>query len=133
MLLDDDFAFTATNVLVHGVPYMALLWFYAKARAPEAPGSPLARLVSGGVAVFVGVCLALALAEELAWDRLVWLDHPLRLGGGVTDDEPLLGPAARALVVPLLAVPQATHYALDAFLWRRKDTGPAQAKALGFG
>jgi hypothetical protein len=133
VLLDDDFAFTATNVLVHGVPYMALLWFYAKARAPEVPRSPLARVVSAGVLAFLAVCFVVALAEEVAWDRLVWLDRPLRLGGGLTDDEPLLGPTARAIVVPLLAVPQATHYVLDAVLWRRRDTGPAQAKALGFG
>jgi hypothetical protein len=130
--LDDDFAFTATNVLVHGVPYMGLLWFYAKARAPEVPRSPLARLVALGVGAFVGVCVAIALAEELAWERLVWMDHPLRLGGGPADAEPLLGPAARAWVVPLLAVPQATHYVLDAVLWRRRDTGVAQARALGF-
>ncbi len=133
VVLDDDFAFTVTNVLVHGIPYLALLWFYARARAPEVPRSLLARLTTMGVLAFLAVCFALALGEELAWDRLVWLDHPLRIGGGVTGDEPLLGPAARAIVVPLLAVPQATHYALDAFLWRRKDTGPAQAKALGFG
>ena len=73
----------------------------------------------------------LAFAEEVLWDRLVWHDRPLLLGGDL--DEPLLGPFARALVVPLLALPQATHYALDAVLWRRRDTGPAQARALGFG
>jgi hypothetical protein len=33
-----------------------------------------------------------------------------------------LGPAAQALLVPLLALPQAVHYVLDGFIWKR---GPA--------
>jgi hypothetical protein len=39
-----------------------------------------------------------------------------------------------ALLVPLLALPQATHYVLDGMLWRRGDTRrlPAQRRALGF-
>jgi hypothetical protein len=128
---DSDFAFTVSNVLVHGLPYFALLWAYARARAPEAKGSLLARIVGLGFAAFVATALVFAFAEELAWDRLVWHEAPPWFGG-VARDAPLLGPIARALVVPLLAVPQATHYVLDALLWRRKDTGSAQRRALGF-
>jgi hypothetical protein len=128
---DSDFAFTVSNVLVHGVPYFALLWAYSRARAPEAKGSLLARVVGLGFVAFVATALAIAFAEELAWDRLVWHEAPPWFGG-VARDTPLLGSVARALVVPLLAVPQATHYLLDALLWRRQDTGPAQRRALGF-
>src|SRR5262249_49184105 len=49
---NSDFQFTVANVVVHGVPYMALLWAYARERAPEVPGSPLARVVSAGVLAF---------------------------------------------------------------------------------
>jgi hypothetical protein len=37
--------------------------------------------------------------------------------------------------VPLLAVPQLTHYLLDGLLWRRGETErlPAQQRALGLG
>lgn len=129
--LDSDFAFTVTNVIGHGVPYMALLWFYTRERAREAPGSLVARIATGGVAAFLAVALAAAFAEELLWDRLVWHDRPSLFGGG-DREQALLGPLGQALVVPLLAVPQATHYVLDAVLWRRGDTGPAQARALGF-
>lgn len=127
-----DFAFTVTNVVVHGVPYMALLFAYSRERAREAPRALVARLLAGGLLTFLAVVLAIAFAEEMLWDRLVWHDRPGAFGGGDLD-APLLGPLARALVVPLLAVPQATHYMLDAVLWRRRDTGPAQARALGFG
>lgn len=127
---DGDFAFTVTNVVFHGVPYMALLWFYARERSREVPRSAVGAVVRGGVVAFLAVVVALALAEEAAWDLLVWHDHTFLFGG--ERDAPLLGPLARAFVVPLLALPQATHYVLDALLWRRPATGSAQARALGF-
>jgi hypothetical protein len=127
---NSDLEFTVTNVLVHGIPYMALVFAYARERAAEAPRSLVAQVVSGGFLAFFGVALALAFAEEMLWDRLVWHDRPELFGGATAVAWP--GPCARALVVPLLAIPQATHYVLDAVLWRRGDTGPAQARALGF-
>jgi hypothetical protein len=128
---DSDFQFTVANVIVHGVPYFALLWAYSRERAREAPSTVAARIARGGVMAFFAVAIVLAFAEEMLWDRFVWHDRPLLFGGDL--DRPLLGPAARAVIVPLLALPQATHYVLDALLWRRKDTSRAQAKALGFG
>jgi hypothetical protein len=77
----------------------------------------------------VSTCLVLAFVEEMLWDRLVWHDRAWLFGGG---DGHALGAVPLALLVPLLAVPQATHYVRDAVLWRRQDTGPAQARALGF-
>jgi hypothetical protein len=128
---NSDFQFTVTNVIVHGLPYMALLWVYTRERGREKPGTLIARVASLGVLAFAATLLALAFAEEMLWDRLVWHDRP-SLFGGEWRGEPLLGPTARAFIVPLLALPQSTHYVLDAVLWRRKDTGAAQARALGF-
>jgi hypothetical protein len=127
---DGDLQFTAANVIVHGAPYFALLWAYTRERGSDAPASLVGRVARAGFAVFFASCLALAFFEEVLWDRLVWHDRPLLFGGDRA--APLLGPIALALVVPLLAVPQATHYVLDAVLWRRRDTGAAQARALGF-
>ncbi len=128
---DDDFTFTVTNVLGHGVPYAVLLWMFTKARARERPSGFVARVAGAGWIAFVAVVLVIAFAEEALWDRLVWHQRPW-LFGGVASDRPLLPSWLRTLVVPLLSVPQATHYVLDAVLWRRKDTGRAQAEALGF-
>ena len=128
---DQDFTFTITNVTIHGIPYMVLLWVYARERAPERPGSSLARLVGYGVGAFLAVILALAFFEELLWDRFVWHERP-GLFGGVKRDEPLLSDAALAWLVPALSLPQLVHYALDGVLWRSKDAGPAQGRALGF-
>jgi hypothetical protein len=128
---NDDFTFTVTNVLGHGVPYAVLLWMYVKSRAREAPSSFVAGVAGTGALVFLAIVLALAFAEEALWDRLVWHQRPW-LFGGVRSQSPLYSDTVRTLVVPLLSLPQATHYVLDALLWRRKDTGRAQSEALGF-
>lgn len=127
---NSDFEFTVTNVVVHGVPYFALLFAYARARQKEQPELFGSRIVAGGVGAFAGLLLLFAFIEELAWDRLIWHDRAWLFDSGATQ----LSPFVAALVVPLLALPQATHYVLDGLLWRRGDTRtrPAQRRALGF-
>lgn len=129
---NSDFEFTVANVIVHGVPYIWLLWSYARKRAAEQPRILGSRIVAYGFSAFLATVLVIAFSEEVLWDRLIWHDRPLWFGGERFSETPLLGPWARAFVVPLLSVPQATHYVLDALLWRRRDTGAAQARALGF-
>ena len=58
--------------------------------------------------------LQLAFGEELLWDKLVWHERSRLFGEG----GPVLPADVLALVVPLLALPQATHYVLDAFVWK---------------
>jgi hypothetical protein len=127
---NSDFDFTVTNVLVHGIPYLALLWFYASERRKAASGALGSIVVSGGLAAFLGLLLLLAFIEEMAWDKLVWHDRAWLFGSS----DIVLGDVMRALVVPLLALPQAVHYVLDGFLWRRGETREleAQRAALGF-
>ncbi len=124
---NSDFAFTAANVLVHGIPYILFLFFYAKRRAAAAPATLVGRTLKLGFVGFIVVLQGIAFFEEMIWDRLVWHTHPDLFGEGH-----VLGRTALAILVPLLAVPQATHYVLDAVLWRRRDTGPVQAAAMGF-
>lgn len=126
---NSDFDFTATNVIAHGVPYMALLWAYARQRARETPATVLGQLVGGGLLAFVGVLVLLAFAEELAWDQLVWHERDWLFG----DAGLRPGALGSTLLVPLLAVPQGVHYALDGLLWRRRDAAvrPAQRAAVG--
>lgn len=110
-----DYTFTVTNVFIHGIPYAALVFLYARAAAdrPESSGGLGARVVRRGLVPFLATLWVIAYLEELLWDRGVWNDHPALFGGsfGVESLAPLL--------VPLLAVPQLTHYFLDGFLWRR--------------
>jgi hypothetical protein len=115
---NSDYAFTVTNVLVHGVPYLALVYVYARATAAADRATargPGAQLLAHGALALLATVWALAFVEELIWDRAVWHDRPWLFGAG-TDRA-----SWHAWLVPLLAVPQLTHYVLDGFLWRRRS------------
>jgi hypothetical protein len=113
-----DYAFTVTNVFIHGIPYLVLVYLYARAasREPASRRGATARLLTGrrGLVVFLATLWAIAYLEELIWDRAIWHDRAWLFGAGGD-----IGGAALVLV-PLLAVPQLTHYLLDGFLWRRR-------------
>ena len=109
---NSDYAFTVTNVVIHGVPYMALVYFYARARRAEL-GKTYNLLARGPVA-FLLTLWALAYAEELLWDRGVWHERGWLFGAGFDAS------SWKLWLVPLLALPQATHYVLDGFVWRRR-------------
>ena len=72
--------------------------------------------------------LVAAWLEEWGWDRLVWHERAALFPGPAL----LPGPEALALLVPLLALPQATHYVLDAWIWRVRPENPDLARQLGF-
>src|SRR5205823_2337494 len=109
---NSDYAFTVTNVVIHGVPYIALVWWYARMRAPRA-GKVYRQFARWPV--FLATLWLLAYAEELLWDRGVWHERAW-LFGAAWDWSSL-----KVFLVPLLALPQATHYVLDGFVWRRRS------------
>jgi hypothetical protein len=107
--MDSDYAFTVMNVFIHGIPYIGLIYAYGRSQE-----KPLWKPGIGGVARLLATLWALAYIEELGWDRSFWgerswLFGTLQLGG------------IASYLVPLLAVPQVTHYILDGFIWRRAD------------
>lgn len=126
---NDDRVFTITNVFLHGVPYMALVWIAGgrevvrKKLGAGRPRVPVLALV----AAFYGLLVVLAISEEALWDRLVWHDHAELFGAGSLE----LDSFAAALVVALLTVPQATHYLLDRWIWRVGPRNPKLAAQLG--
>lgn len=110
---DSDYAFTVTNVVIHGVPYLALVYWYARTRRAAAGTSY--RLLARGPLFFLATLWLLAYVEELFWDRGVWHERAW-LFGAAWDVA-----FWKVLLVPLLALPQITHYVLDGFVWRRKS------------
>lgn len=127
VLARNDFAFTVMNVVLHGVPYFALLFRYARGRHAEGEAGALAPLLRAGLPGFLLFLAALAFVEEWLWDWLVWHDRPVLFGdSGLALESDVL-----ALVVPLLALPQATHYVLDAFVWKA-GREPALLTRLGW-
>lgn len=110
---NSDYGFTVTNVITHGVPYLALVYWYARSRRNNSGG--IYKLLARGPVMFLATLWLFAYLEEMLWDRGVWHDRPWLFGASWE-----LG-WLKVLVVPLLALPQVVHYVLDGFVWRRKN------------
>lgn len=110
---NSDFAFTVTNVIIHGVPYMVLVYWYQ--RPADSQASPESSFPIR-IGRFVGLIWLLAYAEELIWDRGVWHERSWLFGDGWQWQ------SSDFWLVPLLAVPQITHYVLDGFIWKRRTS-----------
>jgi hypothetical protein len=117
-----DYVFTVTNVIIHGVPYLLLAQRYA--RAADHAGIA-ARVAAMGFAPVALICCGLAAMEEACWDRWVWHDHPAWFGA-----HGALPPDTLVWLVPLLAVPQLTHYLLDGYVWRVRRENPVLRREL---
>lgn len=111
---NSDYAFTVTNVLIHGLPYMALIYWYRQKKRVAEGGKPGFRWSQ--VLYPLLVVWALAFAEEMFWDRSIWHDRQWLFGPGWNVGK------LEILLVPLLAVPQLTHYVLDGFIWKRRES-----------
>lgn len=114
-----DMVFTLLNVVAHGIPYMALIWLHQQRET----GRPLTAIISVSmpkytILFFVLTIAGFAYLEEGLWDGLIWREHKGIFGmfrslPAIRSDEVL------ALLVPLLSLPQSTHYVLDGFIWRK--------------
>jgi hypothetical protein len=125
--LDSDYAFTVTNVLVHGIPYMAFVWIHGRSRWKD-EGAGIAHVFRPWrFSLYLAPLLLIAWLEEWGWDRLLWHERGSLFPGA----DVMLGPPLLALVVPLLALPQATHYLLDAWIWRVRPENPSLGAELG--
>jgi hypothetical protein len=111
-----DLLFTLVNVVSHGIPYMGLIWIYGEKKLRADFSFSLK-----GAAIFVVVMLLLAYTEEYFWDVFVWGDHPEIFPAIAHTIE---SPGVLAILVPLLVLPQITHYVLDGFIWRFSQATP---------
>jgi len=122
--LNGDMAFTMTNVLSHGLPYMSLIWIFGRKQAVKTPHQRILGRISFAhifslrmIPVFLAILVLLAFLEEGLWDGLVWRDRQGMFSvfswlPRVEDH------ATLAWLVPLLSLPQSVHYVLDGFIWR---------------
>lgn len=118
-----DMAFTLLNVVSHGIPYMALVWIYGqKNYTRSGKGTRFLQLVFTryGILIFLGLIFVFAFIEEGLWDITLWQEHKTIFG---TSHLPslTLGNQLLSFIVPLLALPQITHYILDGFIWKIKE------------
>lgn len=117
---NSDLSFTLLNVVAHGVPYMALIWMKGRRKLQEQPMSysKLVRLALTryGLPLFILIMTVPALLEEGVWDVFVWHEQFEHIFGSALNVE--VSGSLLNLLVPLLAVPQLTHYILDGFIWK---------------
>jgi hypothetical protein len=119
--INSDYAFTVTNVIIHGVPYLVLVYRMQRFKASSDSDSDESSEIRQstvrsrfGLIQFLGACWAMAYVEELLWDNGVWQERTWLFGSFAALHE------ADSFLVPLLAVPQITHYVLDGFIWKRR-------------
>lgn len=142
--LNSDMAFTMTNVISHGVPYMALIWLMhhqstsaagattsssttiTSAAAPAATSwfERATKLALTYLPLFLLALVGLAFLEEGLWDGFVWREH-LSFFGMFAHLPEITDKTILALLIPFLALPQSTHYVLDGFIWRVRDASNA--------
>ena len=128
---NSDLAFTLTNVVAHGLPYIALIMFYrSKKEALSTTASPSA--ISKQVLKhfwLIPAILLLALGEEYLWDMTLFREkgaffeaffhYPVQV---------LEHPVGQAIAYALLALPQVSHYVIDGFIWRFGASNPELSK-----
>jgi hypothetical protein len=113
VLFQGDLIFTLLNVVAHGIPYMGLVWLYGEKKAAHG-----FNFGWKGILVFLGILIMLAYVEEGIWDLFVWRDHTEVFPVVSSLIDPLNHPLALSILVPMLVLPQITHYVLDGFIWK---------------
>lgn len=131
---NSETAFTVTNVFTHGLPYGLLVFHYARSRTSRRTGVA-ATLLQGPwyvAALKFVVCLwVFSYLEEYCWDAWVWLEGKPIFGNAPRRAELLAKAPGYSFsgasettfeqwLVPLLAVPQLTHYLLDGIFWKKR-------------
>ena len=110
---NNDLVFTLLNVVSHGIPYIALIYLSEIEKKPETELGWLQQFKHyKGVLVFVLILLVIAFSEEYLWEFLVWNEQFSTTNHDFSN--------WYFLIVPLLTVPQFTHYLLDGFIWKTK-------------
>lgn len=131
-----DMTFTITNVISHGIPYMALVWLYGE-RQKDKSDSPLILgkfpyklfFSKFSILLFLSVLLVFSFLEEGLWAGFVWREH-LEAFGVLGRLPQVTAKDTLSWLVPLLTLPQATHYVLDGFIWKVKDSDANWQKVL---
>ncbi len=134
VMFNGDMVFTITNIVSHGIPYMALVWIYGKkhqAAGGSGPAILRAAFSAYGPVLFILVLFVFAYIEEGMWAGLVWREH-LEIFGVFSVLPVLTDKSTLSWVIPLLSLPQATHYVLDGFIWKLKDEKAAWQKVMFF-
>lgn len=108
---NNDIIFSLLNVVSHGVPYIGLIYLRELWGGGERLIVPFKKMQLPLLGFcYISILLLLAFSEEYLWEITVWNEHFTAPGIGFD--------GLHFLLVPLLAMPQLTHYLLDGFIWK---------------
>lgn len=120
---NSDLAFTVTNVVAHGIPYLTLIIYYQyQKKGIKGDGLTTAYRVAAAI---LPVVFFLGWLEEYFWDMLIYGDRGYFFGAVIAYPFDLLqSPLAQAIGIGCLALPQLTHYIIDGFIWKSNESNP---------
>lgn len=119
---NSDVVFTITNVVAHGIPYVILIVQYEHQKSVIREKQKKIFFIA--FYVVAGVLL-LGTIEEYFWDIFLYGEHRSFYESFTPYfDFFVEHPAAVALALALLSLPQVTHYILDGFIWKNNDQNP---------
>lgn len=124
---NSDLVFTITNVVAHGIPYLALVLFYQQ-RKFQLKSLQIGKF-KYALMVITGVFL-LALGEEYFWDLLVSKENGEFFAAFLPYFEELPALHWQVLATAVLSVPQITHYIVDGYIWKNNEKNPYLKEAL---
>jgi len=110
---NNDLVFTMLNIVSHGVPYMSLIYLKEIKQSSEIHGIIYYLTAYKSFFIYAGFLIVLAFSEEYLWEIMVWNEKFTISNYSVFENW-------HFLLVPLLVVPQFTHYILDGFIWKTK-------------
>lgn len=115
---NSDFSFTITNVVAHGIPYMALVFYYVEEKKEIEKQQENKKLqVLFSILWMFSICLFLGWSEEMMWDVFINNEREEVFGSWLFYIDKQF---FRAIVIALLSLPQITHYILDGIIWKGK-------------
>ncbi len=119
---NSDLVFTITNVVAHGIPYLALIIFY-QTKKQAIIYRRTGKFFRIGARI-ISVVLVLAFFEEYLWDMLVYRDNMHLFSQILKYPDEMLPVFWQKVALAALAVPQITHYLLDGFIWKNNHRNP---------
>ncbi|AZQ62706.1 hypothetical protein EI427_10790 [Flammeovirga pectinis] len=112
---NSDFSFTLTNVVAHGIPYMALVFYYVEEKKNIQQHKQPTKIIVISILWMFLICLFLGLGEEFLWDVFINYEKQDVFGDWqIFIDSAYL----RGFLIAFLSLPQVTHYLLDGVIWK---------------
>ena len=124
VFFNSDLAFTLTNVVAHGVPYLALVIFY-QIKKNKFKGILSPRKMVWITVSIIAFSFLFAFGEEYLWDMFLNREKEIFFASILHYPmDSIVNSTGKIVALVLLSLPQVTHYILDGFIWKMNGANP---------